>query len=161
MVPHRSHSDFDLDFDSDSLWEVTWAFEGEAFETLRSLAQEKFYKARTNVFEQGDPPDGMYLVLDGFALVIAKDAERNVERTVGIVQAGQSFGELGLLVEQPRMACVSAGTDLRLLHITEETLASLEEQNPHIAAMMYKMLARTLAAQLIERGNLLKALEEE
>jgi hypothetical protein len=106
MAPHRPHSDFDLDFDSDSLWEVTWAFEGEAFETLRSLAQEKFYKARTNVFEQGDPPDGMYLVLDGFALVIAKDAIRDIERTVGIVQAGQSFGELGLLVEQPRMACI-------------------------------------------------------
>jgi hypothetical protein len=144
----------DFSFDQDSVWEVSWQFEGEEFEILRSLSNELSYRARSNVFKQGDAADGMYLVLDGYALVIATD-EAGAERTVGITMPGQSFGELGLLVDQPRMATVSAGTDLRVLKITPESLSALEQREPSIASMMYKRLARTLASQLIVQGNLL------
>jgi NTE family protein len=149
-----AHTDFS--FDSDQVWEVSWQFEGEEFEKLRALAEEQQYRARANVFQQGDASDGMYLVLDGYALVIAIDEATRAERTVGIITPGQSFGELGLLVDQPRIATVSAGTNLHVLKITPESLAALEEREPGIASQMYKRLARTLATQLISQGNLLR-----
>jgi CRP/FNR family transcriptional regulator, cyclic AMP receptor protein len=152
-----SQTDFSLD--QDSVWEVSWQFEGEEFEILRSLSDEVAFRARSNVFKQGDAADGMYLVLEGYALVIATD-ETGAERTVGITMPGQSFGELGLLVQQPRMATVSAGTDLRVLKITPDSLSALEAREPAIASMMYKRLARTLASQLIVQGNLLGAEEK-
>lgn len=141
-------------------WEVTWKFEDDSFETLRALGKEQTYKARATVFAQDDKADGMYLVLDGFALVIATDPDTGISHTVGIVTQGQSFGELGLLVEQPRLATVAAGTDLRVLKITPKILASLESDSPKTASVLYKTLARTLAEQLISRGNLLGGAED-
>ncbi len=145
----------DLNLGIDSVWEVTWKFAGESFETLKAMAEEQSYTARTNVFQQGDPADGMYLVLDGFALVIASDEHTGDEHTVGIVTAGQSFGELGLLIRQPRTATVAAGTNLRVLKITPEMLVKLESKQPKIAVEMYKQLASTLAEQLLKTGDLL------
>ena len=131
-------------------WEVTWKFEGEEFKILRKMADEQEYAAQQNVFEEGDLPDGMYLVLEGFALVIKADAD-GVERTIGIVSQGQSFGELGLLINQPRLATVAAGTGLTVLKITPEQLVKIEKDVPQIASILYKQLARTLAEQLISR----------
>lgn len=136
-------------------WEVSWKFEGESFEKLLSIGKELTYEARATVFGQGDSPDGLYLVLDGFALVIATDANTGNQRTVGIVEKGQSFGELGLLVKQPRLATVAAGTELKVLRISPDSLESLESEAPKVAAALYKTLARTLAEQLISEVNLL------
>lgn len=150
-----AHSDFMLGR-SDSIWEVSWKLDGEAYDALHALAEEQGYRARANVFQQGDPSDGMYLVLNGYALVIAKDEITGEDRTVGIVTPGQSFGELGLLVQQPRLATVSAGTDLKVLKITPDNLDALESAQPEVASLMYKQLARTLATQLIATGELLR-----
>lgn len=136
-------------------WEVSWQFEGEAFEPLRQMGEELTLKAQNVLFKQGDQADGMYLVLEGYALVIAVDEHTGVERTVGIVAQGQSFGELGLLINQPRMAMVVAGTDLKVLKITPATLDQIEKSAPYTAAILYKRLARTLGEQLVARGNLL------
>ena len=82
---------------------------------------------------------------------ITYDDEGN-EQTIGIVTEGQSFGELGLLVGQPRHATVAAGLDVRLLRITPDTLDKLEEEKPELMMKMYKVLAQTLAEQWIRTG---------
>lgn len=134
-------------------WEVTWRFEGKEFETLRNMVEEITFPAQANVFEEGDEADGMYLVLEGYALVVMVD-KHGVERTVGIVAQGQSFGELGLLINKPRMATVSAGTQLRVLKITPQQLAEIEAKAPDVTSILYKQLARTLAEQLVSSGQL-------
>lgn len=138
-------------------WEVTWQFEGKAFAPLKEKGQIIDYPAQSVVFSQGSIADGMYLVLRGYALVIYVDKSTGVERTIGIVAEGQSFGELGLLIEQPRMATVVAGTDLRVLKITPKVLEKIEQEAPATAAILYRKLARTLAEQLVAQGDLLTA----
>jgi CRP-like cAMP-binding protein len=118
------------------------------------MVEEMAFEAQENIFEQGDQSDGMYLVLDGFALVIVTD-DTGIERTIGIVSQGQSFGELGLLINQPRLATVAAGTSMRTLKITPEQLEKIEREAPEIASILYKKLACTLAEQLVVRGRLL------
>jgi CRP-like cAMP-binding protein len=140
-----------LPVDQASHWLVTWGFEGEDFETLRSYAEEVSYPARATIFSQGDASDGLYLVMKGMALVFKTDEQGN-ERTVAIVTEGQSFGELGLLVGTARNATVAAGLDVKLLKISPETLARLESEVPAIVMKMYKMLARTLAEQWMRGG---------
>lgn len=132
-------------------WLVTWGFEGEEFETLRSYADEVTFPARATIFDEGDPSDGMYLVLQGMALVFTHDAEGN-EQTLSIVTEGQSFGELGLLIGQPRNATVAAGLDVKLLRITPEQLTRLEAEKPELMMRMYKVLAQSLADQWVRSG---------
>jgi CRP-like cAMP-binding protein len=135
-------------------WEVSWQFEGEAFEAVRSMGEELTYKAQSTIFKEGDEGDAMYLVLEGYALVVGIDRRTGDEQTLSIIAAGQSFGELALLVQQPRLATVLAGTDLRVLKVTPATLEALEEKEARGAAILYKKLARTLAEELIIRGEL-------
>jgi len=141
----------DTIIDQPDHWLVTWGFEGEAFEILRRYAEEVSYPARATVFSEGAPPDGMYLILKGMALVIARDAS-GTERTLSIVTEGQSFGELGLLIGQPRTATVAAGLDLRLLKITPGTLEQLEKERPDLMMRVYKRLAQSLADQWMHGG---------
>ena len=65
----------------DDLWAVTWKFEDESFDTLKTCAEEHRYKPGEAVFREGDPPDGMYLVLEGAALIVRKTSHGE-ERTV-------------------------------------------------------------------------------
>ncbi len=140
-----------MPLDQPEHWLVTWGFEGEAFDTLRSYAEEVTYPARATIFMEGDAPDGMYLVLEGMALVFTVDENGN-ERTLSIVTEGQSFGEIGLLVGQPRNATVAAGLAVRLLKITPDVLEKLEREKPELILKMYKTLAQTLADQWMRGG---------
>ena len=130
-------------------WEVTWRFDGEDFDALMKISEELTLEADSVIFKRGDASDCMYLVLDGYALAIIVDDQTGEERAVNIIPEGQSFGEVGLLMKQHRTATVTAGTDLRVLKITLDTLKSLEQRQPKSAATLYKKLARTLAEQLI------------
>src|SRR5258708_8261244 len=76
------------------VWEVTWKFEDESFETLSTIAENKHFKAGAIIFREGDPSDGMYLVTSGSAIIIRKSSHGE-DRTVGIVSEGQSFREIG------------------------------------------------------------------
>ncbi len=133
----------------DGAWEVTWKFEDESFETLRTIAEEHRYKEGASVFKEGAAPDGMYLVLEGTAMIIRKTT-RGEEKVINIIKPGQSFGEIGLLVDRPRGATVVAGTDLRVLKITKFALDLLHRNAPDMAFLMYQMLARSLAEQLLQ-----------
>lgn len=138
--------------DEYDFWEVTWRFDGPEFEALRAMGHEENYAAKQTIFSQGDPGDSMYLVVKGYALAVVKDASTGVERGTSIIPEGQSFGELSLLMGQPRTATVTAGTDLTVLKITLDTLKGLEQTQPASAAILYKKLARTLAEEVISRG---------
>ena len=130
-------------------WEVSWRFDGAAFEALRSEGQEQDFAADAVIFQQGDPADCMYLVLDGYAVAMIVDKDTGRERAVSIIPEGQSFGELGLLMKQRRTATVSAGTDVKVLKITQDMLKHLESKQPESAMTLYKKLARTLAEQMV------------
>ncbi len=130
-------------------WEVTWHYDGEEFEALNKMAEEVSFKTDETIFKRGDPADCMYLVVDGYAVAVVVDAKSGEQKAVSIIAAGQSFGELGLLMKQHRTATVAAGTDLKALKVTLDTLKSLEQRHPKSAAILYKKLARTLAEQIV------------
>jgi CRP-like cAMP-binding protein len=132
-------------------WLVTWSLVGEAFDTLRTYADEVCFQAGETIFSQGDPPDGMYLILEGMVLIFTTDRQGD-EHALCLVTEGQSFGELGLLTGQPRSASVAAGLDVRLLKITPEALTRLETEHPGLIMRIYKTLAQTLAEQWIRVG---------
>ncbi len=141
----------DYSLDNAGHWLVTWGFAGQEFETLRSYAQEISFPARATIFAQGDPSDGMYLVVEGMVLIFVRD-DAGTEHTIAIVTEGQSFGELGLLVGKPRQETAAAGLNVRLLKIVPETLDRLEQEHPELMLKMYKVLAQTLADQWLRGG---------
>lgn len=127
-------------------WLVTWDYGGETIQKIKEYAEEVHLKSGQTIFAAGQPSDAMYLVLEGMVLVLVKDSDGK-EQTLSIVTEGQSFGEVGLLIKQSRLATTAAGLDTRLLKITWDTLEQLEKDRPDLLIPMYKALAQTLAEQ--------------
>ena len=131
-------------------WLISLNLDAESLAIVKEKADVIELPARENIFMEGDEDAAaMFLILEGMVLVLKKD-EKGQERTVSIIVEGQSFGEVGLLVDQPRMATVAAGIDTKLLKITPAVLGELEKNHPQVALSIYKSLARSFAYQWIE-----------
>jgi len=132
-------------------WLVSWNLDGQAYKDLRVYADEVTYPSGAVIFSEGDPSDGMYLVLKGMVIVTLLDAHGQ-EQILRVINENQSFGELGLLVGTSRHATVKAGPKVRLLRLAPEQLNRLEREKPELSSQVYKVLARTLAEQWMRGG---------
>jgi CRP-like cAMP-binding protein len=132
-----------------SPWMLSWDLEGDVVKALQDYGEEMKISARETIFDEGDPAGAMYLILEGMVLVLRKDEQGN-EQTLTIIVEGQSFGEVGLLVDQPRMGTIAAGIDTTVVKITPDALSKMETERPQTALAFYKNLARSFAQQWIE-----------
>jgi CRP-like cAMP-binding protein len=86
------------------------------------------WRAGAKVFEQGSPADGLYIVIAGSVRVL--DASGN---ELGILQAGDFFGELSLLGGSLHGNDVEAVEDAELLVVTKERFDDLLASSPEVA----------------------------
>src|ERR1700692_1871000 len=94
------------------------------------------------LFEEGQPPDAMYLVTSGIlGVVVGKPIERS--QLIAQIHAGETVGEMALFSQRPRPSAVIALRDSSLLRLRKETFANLIDLNP-------RAMPR-LAASLVDR----------
>ena len=76
---------------------------------LRSITRELAFPAHGEIFKEGDPGDGVYVVKSGQVAIsaVVGTGERRVFSTLG---PGDFFGEMAVLDQQPRSACATAET---------------------------------------------------
>ena len=111
-------------------------------ERVASTAGELECPAGQVVALEGDPGSGMFVILDGTALV---------EWRGGSVELGPGtfFGELTLLAPGgTRIARVRAATDMRCLAIPRDDAVELIESEPSVALAMLREVARRFASAL-------------
>lgn len=100
------------------------------------------------LFEYGDESDSLYVLKSGSLGAFKPDRDGRF-RLDGIVAAGETVGELGLIVDQPRSATVRALRDSELLRLSRRGFTALVEHHPD--AMLQS--ARLAVRRLIERTN--------
>jgi CRP-like cAMP-binding protein len=111
-------------------------------EQVLRTAREQTYAPGEVVVREGDPATRLYLISSGTARVEVGDKGR-----VGMMKAGDFFGELALIEEHGRTATVIAETELTCLLISAwEFRASLEE-HPEMAVPMLKAIIARLHRQ--------------
>jgi CRP-like cAMP-binding protein len=111
-------------------------------ERLAASAGELTCPAGQVVALEGDPGSGMFLILDGTALV---------EWRGGSVELGPGtfFGELTLLAPGgTRIARVRAATEMRCLAIPRDDAIELIESEHSVTITMLKEIARRFASAL-------------
>ena len=89
------------------------------------------------IFEMGDAPTGMYVVLEG-------EAQVDVGGRFHRLRAGDFFGEMALLAPDKRMATVRAVEPVRALHIEPEEFESYLLGHPRVAVSLLRTLVRRL-----------------
>ena len=98
------------------------------------------------IVKQGDPDDGMYLVLDGELRVrLMIGGKETILATLG---PGECFGEIALFDQGPRSADVVANKDSILLKISTEAFDKLRHEAPELSAPILFAISKTLAARI-------------
>ncbi len=98
----------------------------------------KTYSAGETIFEQGDPGDVMYVVLEGEVDIKTKD------ELLDHLSQGHIFGEMAIIDKQPRSASAVAIADCRVAPIDQKRFAFLVQQNPYFAIQVMSVMADRL-----------------
>jgi signal transduction histidine kinase len=110
---------------------------------LREVAVERRYDAGTQIFQEGDPGDGLYVVKEGLVAISSRLA--NGESCVlGRIGPGDIFGEMAVLDSDPRSASVVADVETTAYFIRREDLLYLLEHTPKLSASLVRETSRRL-----------------
>jgi signal transduction histidine kinase len=112
-------------------------------ETLRAMARELSFAAGQRIFTEGDLGDGLYAVKEG-VVEISVLVGQNVRRPVSRVQAGDVFGEMAVVDDQPRSACASAVEPTTVYFIPRPAFLALLEQSPALSLSMLREISLRL-----------------
>jgi hypothetical protein len=124
------------------------AFEGFGDdETQRCITRSSIIEcaAGDRVLKKGGTARNIFIVLDGILEV------RDGNRVVGVLSAGDAFGEMAFLLERPRSFDVDAATaGTRVLSLSEGALRRMIAEDPTIAAKLLLNLSKMLCVRLIK-----------
>jgi CRP-like cAMP-binding protein len=104
------------------------------------IADEVIIREGTTLARQGDPGREFVVLTEGTA-----DVRRDGD-TIASLGAGDFFGEMALLSDQPRMASVVTTSPARALVITARAFASLLREHPGMQAKILSVLAARVAS---------------
>jgi signal transduction histidine kinase len=106
-------------------------------QALEQTAQLKAHKAGRHIFQEGDPGDGLYIIVEGkvqITCLVGQDQRRVLSR----LGPGDFFGEMAVLDDQPRSATASAETDTKVYFILREDLLKILGRSPGLAVSLVK-----------------------
>jgi CRP-like cAMP-binding protein len=115
-------------------------------------------KAGTVLFRENDPGDAMFVILKG-RVAILKRVMENVDKTLAILDTGEYFGEMSLLLKADRTATARILEDAELVEVTRDTFKQVLQEHYEIGVNLLIQLAHRL-----EKANeeaILAALELE
>lgn len=110
------------------------------------------------IIAEGTPADTLYFLLRGSVDVrVIRGPDETVTRLASI-DAGNAFGELALLDNQPRTASVVAASAVRVLEMQAAELSALLRHHPEIRAKLLAGVGRTLSERLRRANSIIHAL---
>ncbi len=110
---------------------------------------------------RGDPSNDMYLVLSGVLEVRATTKAGGAPHVIETLGAGQVFGEMSFLSNQPRTADVAAVADAEILMLTRDLFERLARTAPAAANRLLLNLSVYLVERLQSTTRALAAAKEQ
>jgi CRP-like cAMP-binding protein len=115
-------------------------------EDLRLVAQaletQQFFKG-DHIFEINDQGDHLYILISG-KVGISIDPDPSATTYIATLEAGDSFGEMNLLDNQPRSASAHVLEDAMVLSLDKTRLKGLMQSYPEISIGMLRSLSLRL-----------------
>ena len=132
-------------------------FRGLDYALLREIAREAQWMSLpggATLFNAGEPPDALYVVLSGCLGAFSPD-DRDRRRFWGRIVAGDTVGEMGLISGRPRNAHVVALRDTELARLSSEAFNRIFRQHPEAMLRIARLTVDRLElSQSRARGGL-------
>jgi CRP-like cAMP-binding protein len=113
---------------------------------------ERCFSAGSVIFDEGDPGDTLFVIQSG--QVQLSRSSQGGRQSLARLSAGEFFGEMGVVVREPRRIRAVAVSECRLLQIDGETLEAMCMAQPEVAIR----IIRRLTDRLLESERRLAAL---
>ena len=101
-------------------------------------ANTREFQANSTIFEEGEPRDVMYVVLEGEVELVVRGEVLDVARP------GDLLGEMALIDTKPRSATARAKSDCRLAPVDEHRVFFLVHEHPFFAQKVMGVLVDRL-----------------
>ena len=118
----------------------------ETLDELTVFAVERQMVRGDVLFEEGDPPDALYVVTQGRLAIALANPIDNRESVVALMEVGDLFGELGMLDDRPRSALARALEPSRVLSVPYEPVITMFHNQPTMLWNVTRLLAQRLRA---------------
>ena len=101
----------------------------------------------TFVCTEGDPGEFMAFIVSGRLRVLKQDYFK-MEQCIAQLGAGDSFGEMALVDDNPRSASIQAVEPTELLVLPVETFRRLLTEQPSLAVALLSQVSRVLSQRV-------------
>jgi len=115
------------------------------------IGQVRSVKAGEVLFREGDPGDGLFVVMKGSVRISKQSASG--EEALAVLESPSFFGEMALIDNSARAADAIVNEDSALFFIPLQGLRSLIEAQPRIALKILYALCEVLAQRLRETNE--------
>ena len=129
-------------------------------EVLRILAistESLHIRGGDNLFEEGEPADGGYVVLDG-AIMLRSVRDRSAGEAV-VARPGTLIGEMALIVETSRPATATAMESSTVLRFPRTVFLRILEGEPGAAETLRRMISQRVETTIGELDLVLPLFE--
>jgi uncharacterized protein YhbP (UPF0306 family) len=137
---------FGADFHRERSYSVIAGLPMKPAERVTATLQPMEVAAGEPIVREGTPAD-KYLILVAGEAEVLRD-----EQLLDTLSAGQLFGEVAIMREQPRSVTVRAKTDARLLALDRDTFRSLVAQSLELSVDFDQVIRERLASAGAERA---------
>lgn len=119
------------------------------------------FKTGQQVYRHGDNSDAMYLVMHGTVeITVPRPASNTSPPVVDRFTAGQVFGDVALLANEPRKTDATALSHTTLMVLTREAIGNVTQLHPFIASRLFYNLARDVSCRWVNFMTKVKTSEK-
>lgn len=112
-------------------------------EVLRGATREMSFAPEQVIFKEGDEGDGIYFVKEGLVRIASSGGYGDL-KVLSHIRAGEVFGEMAVLDNQPRSASATAEGPTTVYFINRAGLEQLLERAPHLATALVREINRRI-----------------
>ena len=110
---------------------------------LRAAAREISFASGQQIFKEGDPGDGVYVVQRGLVQISAV-IDTGERLAFSQVPPGEAFGDMAVLDNQPRSACATAEGETAVYFVPRQQIVETLQASPGLALTMVQEISGRL-----------------
>lgn len=110
---------------------------------VHTAARDRTFAAGQEIFREGDPGDGLYVVTSGLVEISGtlSDGRRQV---FSQIRPGQIFGEMAVIEQLPRSAFAMAVQPTTVAFLSRDEMQKLIEKTPALATALLQLVSHRL-----------------
>jgi len=118
------------------------------------------FKPGEAIIHEGEVGNSYYMLESGSAKVW-KDVDGNEKLDFGMLTAGDSFGEMSLIDDEPRAATIVAETEVSLYKMTRNNFNSILSHSPKVADFILRLMNQRFREAEVRSIKVLKKKNEQ